>query len=246
MTDCKPYVLGVIGGMGPKASSFFVERLYSKIIGKCDHEHPDIVALTMSSFTDRSKMLLEGRGDILISRLQIYIDYLLGFAVSEIIIPCFTMHAIIRSSGCPIEEKVVMLDDIMMTMLNKERSKTLLLCTLGSYASNLFITKKNKEFMLYPDDEDKEAIHQIIYRIKMQGVQVDMYDRLRLLMEKYRVDSMAFGCTEFHMLNYFKDKLSEWRVIDPLEEICNLFSQADLSNFHTKNMTIRNSLCPIF
>jgi aspartate racemase len=232
------YKLGVIGGMGPKASSYFIARLYGKLKGKDDSEHPEIIALSMSSIEDRTKALLDKQYTLLNDGLTKYINSLDTLGVTEIIIPCFTMHAIMRASRNQ-NKKIVMLDSILLEIIERKNKRALLLCTKGSYKVGLFQLTGKREMLVVPDTSDIDTIHQLIYSIKKDGVTKESYIYIKKVALKYSVEAIAFGCTELHMLHSHKNQLQQWDIIDPLEEISDLFSYTDIKHFHTGHISIK-------
>lgn len=235
------YTLGIIGGMGPKASSYFLSRLYGNLQRKTDKDYPDIIMLSISSFADRSNVILNRNQSQLYDMFGKYVDYLNMLNISEIVIPCFTMHAVIRSLKKKPIENLVMLDTFLLDLLKKNKERTLLLCTKGTLSSKLFALQDDG-LLIEPDLIDCQNVHEMIYSIKSGGVNRDMLIFIRKLVKKYSVTSVAYGCTELHMLHNLQDININWKIIDPLEEIINLFMNNDLSHFHAGRISIKSLL----
>lgn len=52
--------LGIIGGMGPMATSMFFERIVSRTVAAKDQDHIDLVIFNHASMPDRTSAILSG------------------------------------------------------------------------------------------------------------------------------------------------------------------------------------------
>lgn len=99
---------------------------------------------------------------------------------------------------------------------------SLLLATSGPYQKNLFFTpahRKVKEYILIPDEHDKERIHRIIYeKLKLGKNTASVYPEIKELLKKYGTDTFIAGCTEFHSLVVYllSHQINDLFYIDPL------------------------------
>lgn len=233
------YSLGIIGGLGPKASSYFLKRLYQKLSSRSDNECPDIILLSMSSFPDRTQAILRKDPALTLKALNYNIEYLQRFPVSEIFIPCFTMHGIIRTYANQYADKLVMLDTLLLRLLERKKQKSLLLCTQGLFESGLFQASHNP-YLVFPDATDRQNIHSMIYQVKRKGINANMLHFISELTEKYKVDSVVYGCTELHMLQELDTSICEWTALDVLEEISDLFLFHSNAEFNQGKIAIQN------
>ncbi|MDD6441792.1 MAG: amino acid racemase [bacterium] len=84
--------LGIIGGMGPEATSFFYARLIARTKAEHDQEHIDTIILSHATMPDRTQAILTGNKDALIKALTEDARSLEMLGVSNIAIPCNTSH----------------------------------------------------------------------------------------------------------------------------------------------------------
>lgn len=84
--------LGIIGGMGPEASSFFYARITARTKAEKDQEHIDIVLLSHASMPDRTQAILTGQKKEFLSAITQDVKDLEKLGVSNIAIPCNTSH----------------------------------------------------------------------------------------------------------------------------------------------------------
>lgn len=84
--------LGVLGGMGPMATSMFFERIIEKTKATCDQEHLDMVIFNHASMPDRTSAILSGEYDPFLSNVKKDLMALESLGVENIAIPCNTSH----------------------------------------------------------------------------------------------------------------------------------------------------------
>lgn len=84
--------LGVIGGMGPEATSYFYEQLIIHTKAACDQEHIDTVILSHATMPDRTKAILTEDDKALLCAMEEDVKILEACGVANIAIPCNTSH----------------------------------------------------------------------------------------------------------------------------------------------------------
>lgn len=84
--------LGVIGGMGPEATSYYYENVIAHTKASCDQEHIDMVILSHAAMPDRTEAIISGNGRELINMLCNDARTLESLGVSNIAITCNTSH----------------------------------------------------------------------------------------------------------------------------------------------------------
>lgn len=84
--------LGVIGGMGAEATSYYFEELVAHTKVAKDQDHIDTVILNHAALPDRTASILSGDVDLLLEMLVKDVKVLEGLGVENIAIPCNTSH----------------------------------------------------------------------------------------------------------------------------------------------------------
>lgn len=84
--------LGVIGGLGPAASSFYYKGIIEHTLADCDQDHIDMIILSHATMPDRTKAIETGDDGELIKLLQQDIRALEALGAQNIAIPCNTSH----------------------------------------------------------------------------------------------------------------------------------------------------------
>lgn len=84
--------LGVIGGMGPEATSYFYEEIIAHTKASCDQEHMDMVILSHATMPDRTQAILTGEHGRLLASMAQDLKILEACQAQHIAIPCNTSH----------------------------------------------------------------------------------------------------------------------------------------------------------
>lgn len=217
--------LGLIGGLGPHASTRFLKTVYSiKDSYLNEQELPRLLLLSDPCIPDRTEMLLFGKEEVLYKIIKTSIEKLIAFGVDYIFILCFTFHyfmpQLTKEYG-----KVLSLIDIALNQVLLNKKKHLLLGTLATYQLKIFeksiFWNAAKEFITVPTQQDQKTIYEIIHQIKIgKSLDTNLYEKLKKLSSSYEAEYLLAGCTEFHLLsNEASLKKHEINIVDPLNHL---------------------------
>lgn len=84
--------LGVLGGMGPKATAVFFDKVIENTKAERDQEHIDMIILNHATAPDRTSVILEGKEELFLEAVSKDLKLLELAGVSHIAIPCNTSH----------------------------------------------------------------------------------------------------------------------------------------------------------
>ena len=84
--------LGVIGGLGPMASAYFLELLVRMTDAATDQEHLDVTLLCRPSIPDRTAAILDKSKDSPVPMMQAAAKELEQAGACCIAVPCITSH----------------------------------------------------------------------------------------------------------------------------------------------------------
>lgn len=222
------YVLGVLGGLGPRASAEFLKTIYEYSTREPEQLAPRVVLYSDPSIPDRTEALLSGSRAELLGRLTEVLDRLCRIPVSEVVICCVTAHSLIGELPAELRGKIVSLVELALSETIERRERQLLVCTNGARRLGIFqsheLWERARRFVVLPDDEEQRAVHELIYRIKGNGPVAPLAAALELLLSKYGVDSFIAGCTEIHLLSKYFAGPGGGRVgcVDPLTAVARL------------------------
>ncbi len=206
------------------ASTAFLKSIYSYNIGNNDEQlYPDVILHSISSVPDRTQSFADNNDGLFLERLLHNLEVLNSTGVNKIVVCCYTSHYVFPRLPSHILNKIISLVDLAAHELIKKREPSLLLATQGAYQKNLFkneeLCKNAGQYIIEPEDDDKERIHNIIYnKLKKGGDLESVYVDVKDLTGKYNVKSFIAGCTEFHLLvdHILSNGSPEIAFIDPL------------------------------
>jgi aspartate racemase len=197
-------IFGVVGGLGPVASATFVQTIYEFSAGRQEQDAPFVILYSDPSYPDRTEALLNGDRQLLLDKLTQALEYLHFCRSKHIVICCVTIHDLLKSIPERWRSKVISLVDVVLWRAANSRHKYLLLCSNGTRRLRLFenshLWQKAGKHLILPQAEDQKKIHQMIYELKQCPIALRHERQIERLLIKYRTDSYAVGCTEFHLV----------------------------------------------
>jgi len=217
-------VLGILGGMGPLASTAFLKNIYDRNLqDTLEQNYPNVLLHSISAVPDRTNALITHSEDVFSQRLFDHLNRLNMASVSKIVVCCITSHYFLSCVPPEISDKIISLIRVTAHELIKKKAPSLLLATMGAYQKGLFLepidTRTARDYIILPSDEDQEFIHKMIYQRLKKGVGSEsVYTDVKRLLKKYETDTFIAGCTEFHLLVTYLLSKKIWDVqfIDPL------------------------------
>lgn len=214
--------LGILGGMGPLASAQFLSTVYRLNLAATEQEAPSCVLLSDPSFPDRTEAILAGTTDELTSRLEAALQALLHQGADRIVIACITIHHLLPRVSEPLRRKVISLLDLVVESVLASPRPRLLLSTIGTRTARIFESHERwseiSRWVVCPGEDDQHALHDWIYALKAGQPEDACLAWMEGLPERYGVEGLLFGCTEFHLLHpRMRDGAARnWDIIDPL------------------------------
>ena len=131
--------------------------------------------------------------------LENKIQQLLLIGATHIMICCFTAHYFISLFSKENQKNLIHLGVILEKYLEKNQKPTVILC------SNLLKQSKliDSEYAIYPEESYFSKIHDLIYKIKLEGPDKHKHAVIVLseaLGKHYQTNCILFACTEFHLI----------------------------------------------
>ncbi len=213
-------VLGVIGGLGPQATAYFLELLTALNDVKTDQEHMEVLVYSKPNTPDRTKYIL-GLSDESPVPVMSEVGRTLKKMGAEIIaVPCITAHyfhdILEQEIGLPIINAI---EETTRYFDMRKITKIGILATDGTMKSGLFqraMEKLGIEYVL-PDKEGQKIIMNIIYDNVKAGKSVDMdaFQRVTDSMFEKGVEKVLLACTELSVIK--KDYGLGQEYVDILE-----------------------------
>lgn len=206
--------LGIIGGVGPLASSYFYELITKSTKADTDQKQLNIILFSHASIPDRTSYIMDNTNENPFPYLLEDAKALEKMGAKMITIPCNTAcyfhKALQKEVNIPINNMVV---DTAKYIKEKGFKKVAILATLGTISSNLYqnaLKNLNIEFVI----PDTSKVMNIIYNYVKAGKEVPL-EIFNEIIKNLDVDGYILGCTELSIL---KKKLTlNEKFIDPLE-----------------------------
>ncbi|MFD7900794.1 aspartate/glutamate racemase family protein [Kitasatospora sp. NPDC059747] len=197
-------LIGVIGGMGPLASTELLNTVY----GLEPPEHEQLAARILlwsdPAVADRTTAIQSGTVGLVRDALEDSVERLLTAGADVVVVACITAHPAIRLLPEALRSRCVSLVDLVFEQLAERPGRHLVLCTRGSVLAGVFTGHERwpqyAQRLVLPDEADQEQLHHHIYRLKRNADRLPTVDFVRGLLPKYRASAFVAGCTELHLV----------------------------------------------
>lgn len=205
MAEDKRLMLGVIGGLGPLATAFFLELVIKMTDASCDQEHLDMIIYNTPSIPDRTAYILGKSSRNPIIPIIGVGRKLVEQGVDCIAIPCITAHYFYDELSGAIDKPII----------NILRQTALHLKEYGIRTAGIAATDGTIAGRLFQKAFDCEGIESVIPSVKMQRYVMELiYDDIKagrpVNMEKFAAISdelrmngaevIILGCTELSLI----------------------------------------------
>lgn len=206
----KRKVLGVMGGMGPEATSYYYENVIAHTAASCDQEHIDMVILSHASMPDRTEAIVSGQNKHLINKLCNDARTLESLGVSNIAITCNTSHYFYEHIQKAVKIPVINMiqESVSYAVRDFEHVKRVgIMATDGTINSKIYhrACRKMGVTPVKPSEERQKDVMSLIYDDIKAGKPGDRRKFDRVISEFMRkgCDVVILACTE---LSVFKGK----------------------------------------
>ncbi|MFC5529950.1 aspartate/glutamate racemase family protein [Cohnella yongneupensis] len=196
--------LGIIGGMGSKATAVFLDMLVDHTAVERDQDHIDMVILNHASLPDRTTVILSGEGDRFLNAVEKDIRLLEYAGVSNIAIPCNTSHYFYNDMQAMTGINIInMVDETLQEIARRYEagSKVGILATTGTLRSGIYRDACARNQMRYHEIDD--TIQAEIMRIIYEDVKRDndispekLEAIIRKLVDESECQCIIIACTE--------------------------------------------------
>ena len=200
-------ILGVIGGMGPEATSYFYENVITHTKAQKDQDHLNMVILSHADIPDRTEAIKSGESQRLIRMLQEDARTLEKLGAANIAITCNTSHyyydQIQKAVSIPIIH-----ESVAYAVRELPDVKRIgIMGTDGTIGSRIYHKECRKLGVtpVKPSPERQKDVMSLIYDDIKSGKRGDRakFDRVMSEFMRKNCDAVILACTE---LSVFKGK----------------------------------------
>lgn len=210
--ECKKQLkkLGVIGGMGPEATSYYYENVIRHTKASKDQEHIDMVILSHATIPDRTTAILTKDDKELIRVLCEDAKTLESLGVSNIAITCNTSHYFYEHIQKAVSIPVInMIHESVAYAVREfdDVKKIGIMATDGTINSRIYHKECRKLGVtpVKPSEERQMDVMSLIYDDIKSGKTGDKqkFDRVMAEFMRKGCDAVILACTE---LSVYKGK----------------------------------------
>ena len=138
--------LGVIGGLGPMATAYFLELVVKMTDAKTDQDHLPVTVLNRPAIPDRTAYILGKSDESPLPAIIRYAKELQTFGASCIAIPCITSHHFYDEFSNAVDIPIINIVAETAAYLNSHGiQKAGIMATSGTISTNLFQDALAKE-----------------------------------------------------------------------------------------------------
>ncbi|MCR5210979.1 MAG: amino acid racemase [Lachnospiraceae bacterium] len=202
--------LGVIGGMGPMASAYFMELVTDMTEASCDQEHLTMYIASCPSVPDRTAFILgESEDDPVPGMIDMGL-FLQSRGVSCIAIPCMTAHYFHDRLQESLRVQVIdAIEETAGLLFDAGIRKAGVMATDGSVKSGIFHERLKKKGIEYitPDEAGQKKVMSLIYDDVKTGRKADLnaFFEVSDSLFKEGAEAVILGCTELSVIKRDND-----------------------------------------
>ncbi|KAJ51764.1 aspartate racemase [Clostridium tetanomorphum] len=211
--------VGILGGMGPKATVDLFNKIVDFTDAESDQEHIHIIIDNNVNIPDRTRFIL-GDGENPITELIETAVKLENNGADFIIMPCNTAHYFYDKLVNAVKTPFInMIEEVGKYIVrNYGKGKVGLLATIGTYNGRVYekYCEKYGLEIVMPTDEIKEKLLDLIYRVKSgeRDFNIDYINEILQKFKKEDVEIIILGCTELPLVfDSLKEQLKDFNFI---------------------------------
>lgn len=197
--------LGIIGGLGPMATIYFMELVVKMTKAKYDKDHIPMVIYSYPETPDRTEYILDNSKPNPLPAILDMGKNLKSQGAEYLAMPCITAHHFGDDIKNAVGEGFIdMIDETAKYLKYKGIDTVGLMATDGTVSSKVFEKTLNKYGInvVVPSDEKQQIVMDIIYKQVKAGKEVNIDDLYRVKNELKSKGARVFilGCTELSVI----------------------------------------------
>ena len=198
-------ILGVLGGLGPMATAYYLELMIRMTDAATDQEHLQSIVMNFPSVPDRTAYILGRSKESPLEPMIALGQQLKAMGAAVIATPCITAHYFHQSLqegiGLPVIHGIACIAE---QLAQSGISKVGLMATDGTVQSGIFQRQVEAQGMelILPDQEGQAAVMTLIYNQVKAGLQpeLSLFETVKEQLRSKGAQVVVLGCTELSML----------------------------------------------
>lgn len=197
--------LGVIGGLGPMATAYYLELVVRMTDAKRDQDHPEIMVMDIPTIPDRTAYILGKSEEDPVGPMVQLGKQLKSLGATVLATPCVTAHyfheALQQGSGLPV---IHVIQKTAQLLKSEGVGCVGLMATDGTVESGIF--QKELEAagvsVVLPDEQGQRDVMTIIYDQVKAGIPADLqlFHGICGQLRRQGAQVVILGCTELSLL----------------------------------------------
>ena len=212
--------LGVIGGLGPMATAYFLRRIVEMTDARTDQEHLDVNVLNRPSIPDRTAYILDRTKPSPLPPIVDAAKTLEQLGACCIAIPCITSHALFSEFSAAVGIPFIHILRETATHLKENGVAAAgILATTGTVRASLFQDALAEQGIrcILPDGANQQRVMSLIYDDYKAGRPLE-WEKFQLASDFVRrqgAECIVLGCTELSLIK--RDRPVGPGVLDALD-----------------------------
>lgn len=199
--------VGVIGGVGPMATVYYMQRVIEMTKAGCDQEHINMLVFNDCDIPDRTAFITEKSPDNPLPVMVEDAKRLEAAGCEFVVIPCNTAHYFYDELEQAVEIPVVNIVEETIRYA-KARVQDLscvgIMATTGTIVTGTYQKYAERAGLSFavPDEDEQDLLMQIIYDGVKAGKPVPRadFDRVANHLRAKGAECLILGCTELSVL----------------------------------------------
>ncbi len=198
--------LGVIGGLGPMATAYFMQLVVEMTDAKIDQEHIPMMVYHCPQIPDRTSFFLRKSEENPIKRIISCAKVLEQLGMECLAMPCITAHSFFDEIQKEISIPMIHMVKETVEYLKKEGVCCVgLEATDGTIGTGYFQKELEKQGIkvIVPSKEKQEMVMHLVYQNVKAGRRVDMerFEQIEQELQEQGAEVIILGCTELSIIN---------------------------------------------
>ena len=219
----KQKTVGILGGVGPLSTVYFMEMIIGMTEAAVDQEHIDMIVFNHATIPDRTAYILGKSADNPLAVMALDAKKLQQAGADFVVIPCNTAHYFFEQIKAGVSVPMLNIVEGAVQYAKKtipNLTKLGVLATDGTIQTDTYNLACKKEGIagIVPDARDQATVMRIIYEQVKAGKKADIsafYHVIETLKEQ-GCQGVILGCTELSIVK--RDyKINQKEIIDSLE-----------------------------
>src|SRR3989338_1370336 len=217
----KKELLGVLGGLGPESTIEFYRFLIKLMPVKREQDHLQVLIYSNPKVPDRTASILGKKYRSVLDEEVASCKHLKKAGATRMVVVCNTSHFYLshlrKRVGLPF---ISLIEETSNELVRNKARTVLLLATTGTVKSNTYqdVLERTNIKVFLPDKKDQERIMDIVYGVKLKGVNAKHKQALQKIINKFskKTSHIILGCTELALVMK-KVSMRGKHLYDPLK-----------------------------